>query len=129
MTARAHVAAALAALEDAGVTVYDGNPPQAAQMPYVVLYAAVGRAQSDRLSAERNLLGSDVQATVVGANALSCRIVGEKARDVLVSRLLVDGRKTWRGEHLDSQPIRRDDDVIDRVVFYGVDRYRLTSTH
>lgn len=124
-----HVDAALVALAaDPLIHVYDGEPPSAAPLPYVVVYASVGRLSSDRLSAVPNVDSPDLQATVVGGSAEACRILGRRVRAVLLGRLPLADRQTWRGEHLDSQPIRRDDDIQDRVVFYGVDRYRLTST-
>lgn len=110
------------------VNLYDGYVPDGAAMPYVVVYRAVGRVTSERLCGDREREDGDVQVTSVGATAESASIAGTKARGVLTGRLQVPGRNTWRGEHLDSQPIRRDDDIADRVVFYGVDRYRLSST-
>lgn len=127
MTARAHVAALLDALTAAGLAVYDGDAPVSASMPYVVVYSAVGRGLAERLDAKPDRLNTDVQITSVGLSRVSAAIVGERARDVTLSRHEVAGRNTWRGIHLDSQPIRRDQDVADLEVFYGVDRYRLCS--
>ena len=68
-----------------------------------------------------------VQVTAVGGTAEAARVVAGLARDVLTGRLTVAGRSTWRGVHQDDQPVRPDEDVTDRTVYYAVDRYTLSS--
>lgn len=125
-----HVDAVQAALQDDGLTVYLGGAPAGVaptdQSPYIVLYPDPGIPLVASLADDRVNFQGVVQLTCVGLTAEQALNVHDRAAAALTPALSVAGRKSWKPEHLDGQPVHRDDDVSPPV-FYAISRYRLRS--
>lgn len=125
-----HVDAVTAALETAGLSVYLGGAPPGVKPtdagPFIVLYPEPGMVTAASLADNRVDFSAVVQLTCVGLTAEQALNVCDRARAALTPALTVAGRVSWRPEHLDGQPVRRDDDVTPPN-FYAVARYRLRS--
>jgi len=126
-----HVDAVTAVLEAAGLIVYLGGAPPGTSPtgaePYIVLYPEPGAALTRSLADDRSDFTAVVQLTCVGLTAGQALNVSDRARAAMTPVLTVAGRLAWRPEHLDGQPVQRDDDVTPPN-FYAVARYRLRST-
>lgn len=126
-----HVDAVIEVLDAAQLTVYLGGAPAnvapADAAPYVVLYPDPGTAVRASLADDRTYFQGVVQVTCVGVTAEQALNVSDRAAAALSAALVVAGRAGWRPEHLDGQPVKRDDDVTPPV-FYAVSRFRLRST-
>ena len=122
----AHVAAIVARIAGSGaqaLAVYDSRPTSAAY-PYVIVYADGGIKSSDREADERIRHALGWQTTVVGGSVTQCRA----ALDRVHSRLenwtpTLTGWTFSKVEHDDSQPVRPDESLPDRVVFYATDQW------
>lgn len=125
-----HVDALQAVLAGAELTVYlGGAPPGIAptdQSPYIVLYPDPGIPLVASLADDRVNFQGVVQLTCVGLTAEQALNVHDRAAAALTAVLSVSGRTSWKPEHLDGQPVHRDDDVSPPV-FYAISRYRLRS--
>lgn len=126
-----HVDALTTALETAGLTVFLGGAPAGTAptdtVPYVVLYPEPGVPVRASLADDRVNYQGVVQLTCVGLTAEQALSMSDRCVAALSPRLVVAGRSGWRPEALDSQPVKRDDDVTPPN-FYAVLRYRLRST-
>jgi hypothetical protein len=105
------------------------SQPTAPTYPYVVLYADGGIRTSDReadVRVQRNLTW---QTTVVGTSAAQCRAALDRLNDQLEDwrPTPVNGRVFSKVEHTGSQPVRKDDDLPDRVLFIATDQWRMVS--
>lgn len=125
----AHVAAVVARLASgpAGtLNAYD-SVPTGATYPYVIVYADGGVKSSDREADIRVRTTLTWQTTTVGTSAAQCRAALDR-----VTAALEDWRPTltgWTGskvEHESAQPVRPDESLPDRVVFYATDQWSST---
>lgn len=122
----AHVEAILARGRGTGPTALAGydSRPTAPTYPYFIVYADGGVKSSDREADERIRHTQGWQTTVVGQSAAQCRA----ALDRLHARYenwtpTLTGWTFSKVEHEDSQPIRPDESLPDRVVFYATDQW------
>lgn len=122
----AHVAAVIARIAGSGaqaLRVYDSSPTDAAP-PYVVVYADGGVKSSDREADERVTHAQGWQTTVVGSSAAQCRAALDRVNARLENwRPVVTGWTCSKVEHDGTQPIRPDESLPDRVVFYATDQW------
>lgn len=122
-----HVAVILARIAAGPLTAYDAQPTSAAT-PYVVVYADAAPRTSDREADRRVQRDLGWQTTVVGQSAAQCRA----ALDRLTTQLedwtpTLAGRVFSKVEHTGSQPVRKDDELPDRVLFIATDQWRVVS--
>jgi hypothetical protein len=126
----AHVAAVVARLKgdaSAPLNVYDSRPASPAY-PYVIVYADGGVKSSDREADERVTHAQGWQTTVVGSSAAQCRAALDRATSRLENwRPTVTGWTCSKVEHESSQPVRPDESLPDRVVFYATDQWSLVA--
>lgn len=126
-----HIDAVTTVLQAAGLTVYLGGAPEGTAptdtTPYVVLYPDPGTPVRASLADDRTNFVGVVQLTCVGLTAEQAINVCDRAQAALAPPLVVAGRTAWRPEPLDSQPVRRDDDVTPPD-YYAISRFRLRST-
>ena len=126
----AEVAAIKARIAGSGVTtlaVYESVPANPTY-PYVALYAGAGISTSDREADERIRREVAWQTTTVGVSPEQCRAALDRVNARLENwRPDVAGRTCSKVEHEDSQPMRPDASLPDRVVFYGTDRWSTVS--
>lgn len=122
----AHVAAIVARLASgpAGtLNAYD-SLPSAPIYPYVIVYADGGVKSSDREADLRVRKTLTWQTTVVGVSAAQCRAALDRATAALEDwRPAVTGWTASKVEHESSQPLRPDESLPDRVVFYATDQW------
>lgn len=102
--------------------------PDAPSYPYVVVYMDGGVGYSDRESDQSVRRTVHYQTTTVGASSAQARA----ALDLVVAALedwapTVTGRTCSRTVHLSSQPVRPDDSLPDRVVFFATDQWSFVS--
>lgn len=125
-----HIAAVITRLEgDAGapLAVYDSRP-SAPAYPYVTVYAGAGVASSDRECDERVRRTISFQTTTVGRTATQARAALDRAAARLEDWTpTVAGSTCSKVEHVDSQPIRADESLPDRVVFYATDQWSFVA--
>lgn len=121
-----HIAAIIARLQgdaSAPLTVYDSRPATATP-PYVIVYAGAGVRSTDREADERVRHTVAWQTTVVGSSAAQCRSALDRAAGRLENWApVVTGWSCSVVDHEDSQPIRPDESLPDRVVFYATDQW------
>lgn len=121
-----HVAAVVARIAGSGaqaLRVYDSTPASPTY-PYVVVYANGGIRSSDREADLRVRHAQGWQTTVVGVSAGQCRAALDRVTERLEDwRPIVAGWSCSKVEHADSQPIRPDESLPDRVVFYATDQW------
>jgi hypothetical protein len=122
-----HVDAVTAAHAAASLTVFLGGSPPSTAPPYCVLYPEPGMPVRASLADDRVDYMTTVQITSVGETAEQALNYADRSAAAMSPALQVAGRTAWRPEHLDGQPVQRDDDVTPPV-FYAVARYRLRST-
>lgn len=122
-----HVDAVLAVHASAGLDAHLGGAPAGLSPPYCVLYPEPGMPERASLADDRVNFQTVVQITCVGATAEQALNYADRSAAAMSPPLAVAGRTAWRPEHLDGQPVQRDDDVVPPV-FYAVARYRLRST-
>lgn len=120
------VAAIIARIAGTGSTalaVHDSRPTSPTY-PYVIVYADGGVKSSDREADERIRHTQGWQTTTVGVSAAQCRA----ALDRLNARLenwvpVVTGWTCSKVEHEAPQPVRPDESLPDRTVFYATDQW------
>ena len=122
----AHVTAVMARIAGTGATtlnVHDSRPASPSY-PYVVVHAGAGVSSSDREADERIRRTVEWQTTVVGTSAAQCRAALDRAASRLENWApVVSGWTCSKVEHETSQPIRPDESLPDRVVFYATDQW------
>lgn len=130
--------AVVAALEDAGLTVGDGEKPagagwagqpgQSAYAPYVVVYSMLGGTTEGPMDDPNADARSVVQLTSVGGSRRQAEWLGDRARAALMSgSLAVAGRKVALVLIDVLGGAVRDDDS-DPAIYYVPERYRILST-
>jgi hypothetical protein len=122
-----HIDAVLAVHTAAGLTVFLGGAPPTSAPPYCVLYPEPGTPVRASLADDRVDYVSTVQVTCVGESAEQALNYADRSSAAMSPPLVVTGRTARRPEHLDGQPVQRDDDITPPL-FYAVARYRLRST-
>ena len=117
-----------ARIESGPLTTYDARPTTS-NYPYVVIYADGGIRTSDREADARVQRNLSWQTTVVGASAAQCRAALDRLNDRLEDwrPAPAGGRVFSKVEHTGSQPVRKDDDLSDRVLFIATDQWRMVS--
>ena len=117
-----------ARVEAGPLTAYDARPTTSTY-PYVVIYADGGIRSSDREADIRVRRTLTWQTTVVGASAGQCRDALDRLNNQLEdwTPAPAGGRTFGKVEHLSSQPVRKDDDLPDRVLFIATDQWRMVS--
>ena len=122
----AHVAAVIARLKgdaSAPLNVYDSRPTSPSY-PYVIVYADGGVKSSDREADERVTHTQGWQTTTVGASAAQARAALDRVTSRLENwRPTVTGWTCSKVEHESTQPVRPDESLPDRVVFYATDQW------
>lgn len=129
---REHTDAVITALEDAGLTVGDGEAPADAGRQadgsfdhYVVVYSIPGGARSGTLEAPFEDGDLIFQVTCVGESRRQAEWLVDKAEDIL-DGVTVAGRRIHAMP--ESNPgVTRDDD-LSPPLFYATPRYRLMTT-
>ncbi len=123
----AEVAAIIARIGGEGVAAWDAQP-DTPTYPYCVVYADSGVSDTDREGARDVRLWLDWQTTVVGESARQCRAAADRVRGALENWApVVASRHCSTVEHRGSQPVVRDDDMPDRVLFFAVDQWSTVS--
>ena len=123
----AHVAAVVARIAGTGsqaLAVYDSRLPTSPTYPYVIVYADGGTKSSDREADERIQHAQGWQTTTVGVSAAQCRAALDRVHARLENWTpAVSGWTASKVEHESSQPIRPDESLPDRTVFYATDQW------
>lgn len=123
----AEVAAIVTQLKGGPLNVYDAQPDSPAY-PYVIVYADAGVSTSDREADERVSRSIGWQTTTVGVSAAQCRAALDRVTTQLEDwRPVVTGRLCTKVDHEGSQPVRKDDELPDRVLFIATDQWRVVS--
>jgi hypothetical protein len=105
------------------LNVHDSRPANPTY-PYVVVYADGGVKSSDREADERISHAQGWQTTTVGLSAAQCRAALNRVNDRLENWTPAAAGWTFsKVEHESAQPIRPDDSLPDRVVFYATDQW------
>ena len=121
-----HVAAIVARIAGSGaqaLAVYDSRPTRPTY-PYVIVYADGGVKSSDREADERVTHAQGWQTTTVGVSAAQCRAALDRVHARLENWTpAVSSWTASKVEHESSQPIRPDESLPDRVVFYATDQW------
>lgn len=105
------------------------GPMVPASYPYVVVYADAGVRSSDREADQRVTRTLTWQTTTVGTSAAQCRAALGRLTDQLEDWLPspAGGRSFSKVDHTGSQPVKVDDELPDRVLFYATDQWRMVS--
>lgn len=123
----AEVAAVVARLAASPLNAHDAQPTSPTY-PYVVVYADGGVAYADRASDTLRSRTITFQTTTVGVSAAQCRAALDRAVAALEGwRPVVTGRTCSRMVHDGSQPVRKDDELPDRVLFIATDQWQFVS--
>ena len=122
------VKARIAGSNPTPLNVHDSDPATPSY-PYVVLYADGGIRSSDRESDQRVQRTLSWQTTTVGQSAAQCRAALDRLNDRLEDWVpaAAGGRSFSKVDHTGSQPVKKDDSLPDRVLFYATDQWRLVS--
>lgn len=110
--------------------LYDGHVPKdPATTRYAVIYINTGQAGWGDVGHTSDQYEFRWQVTAVGATREQAAWVADRARSGLVDqRPDVPGWACGLIGHVNSEPIRWDTDIPDRVVLYGADWYELTAS-
>jgi hypothetical protein len=123
----AEVAAIVARLDAAPLNAHDAQPASPAY-PYVIVYADGGISSADRVTDTLRTRSIGWQTTVVGQSAAQCRLALDRTITALEGwRPTVTGRSCSRVAHEGSQPVRKDDEFPDRLLFIATDQWRVVS--
>jgi len=121
-----HVGAIVARIAGSGaqaLAVYDSRPTNPTY-PYVIVYADGGVESSDRECDERIRHEQGWQTTVVGVSAAQCRAALDRTTGRLKNWTpTIAGWTCSKVEHESPQPIRPDESLPDRAVFYATDQW------
>lgn len=127
MTAADEFGVVKARLEAGPLTVFDTSAATSTY-PYVVLYADGGVRQSDREADVRVQRTLTLQTTTVGQSVAQCRAALARVNDSLEDWVpVLAGRVFGKVEHTGSRPIKADESLPDRVLFYATDQWRVVS--
>lgn len=112
----------------AAIPLHVNDEQSTTPYPYVVLYDDAGIRLSDREADVRISRDWGWQTTVVGKSKAQVR----NARAALTAALedwtpTLAGRSFSKVEHDGSQPIQKDDELPDRVLFYATDQWSVVS--
>lgn len=120
--------AVLERLTAAPLKAYDTPPPTTTATPYVVVYFDSGVRGSDREADRRITRDHGFQTVTVGSSASQTRAAVERLASALEDwRPSVDGVTFSKVDHDGTQPVRRDPDMPDRVLFIATDQWRAVS--
>jgi hypothetical protein len=130
VSGNAHVDAVLdllrTALADTAVAVHDGQSPNSAATPYVVVYPDPGVVSPLAMDGTPGHFSSVVQFTAVGSSRWQAGAAADMARDAVVGvKPVVAGRRTWKIQQEFAQPARID--VDDPDLFVAIAQYRVRS--
>lgn len=127
----------VAALEDAGLTVGDGEKPagggwvgtagQSGFVPYVVVYPLAGGTVDGPIDGPAEDAYPLYQITAVGATRAQCEWAADTARDALLAGFLLAGRRVAHVQ-VDMLGGTRRDDQNQPPLWYSPDRYSITTT-
>lgn len=124
----AEVGVVVARVASVPLNVYDAQPTSTAAYPYVVVYADAGIRSSDRDADVRVTRTVGWQTTVVASSAKQCRLALDALTGALEDwRPSLAGRQFSKVEHTGSQPVRKDDELPDRVLFVATDQWSVVS--
>jgi hypothetical protein len=130
VSSAAHSAAVIARAKGSGaqvLSVHDGRPTSPSY-PYVIVHFDSGIARSDREADERIQQTYTWQTTTVGLSAAQCRDALDRVTDRLENWVpVVTGRTCTKVQHESSQPVRVDESLPDRVLFYATDQWSTVS--
>ena len=105
------------------LNVHDSKPASPVY-PYVIVYADGGVKSSDREADERITHAQGWQTTTVGVSAAQCRAALNRVNDRLENWTpTAAGWSFSKVEHEGAQPIRPDESLPDRVVYYATDQW------
>jgi hypothetical protein len=126
----AHVDAVLDLLRTAAaatsVAVHDGQSPNLAATPYLVVYADPGVGSHLAMDGVSGHLDQVIQITAVGGSRWQAGMAADLARDALLDVVpTVAGRRCWPIRQEFAQPARID--VDDPDLFIAVAGYRVRS--
>jgi hypothetical protein len=128
-----HAQAGLALLAaNATLTVYDGQVPNGATAPYVLVYTQVEwQSGDDAMANTLDHLSLTCRTTwmchCVGSTAAAARAVAMQVREaILDARPTITGREAGFISQVDSQPPRRDE-TLGPLVMDQVDTYQLLT--
>lgn len=115
-------------LTGANLKAYDTPPDPATKTPYVVVYFDSGVRSSDRETDQRVQRDHGWLTVTVGSSATQARAAVERVTGALEDwRPVVDGVTFSKVDHEGTQPVRRDPDMPDRVLFIATDQWRAVS--
>jgi hypothetical protein len=125
-----HAAAFLAAIDDAGLTVFDGQVDDNAPDQYVLVYALFetpdGILAPDAISLDLSSTALDALMYVhnVGVTPASARATAARVRSAVLDRtLVVAGRTCFPVRWREGQPPRRNEEIPGAPVHDQVDVY------
>jgi hypothetical protein len=122
------VSAILDRLTGANLKAFDTPPPTTTTTPYVVVYFDSGVRTSDRETDQRVQRDHGWQTVTVGSSATQARAAVDRVTGALEDwRPAVDGVTFSKVDHEGTQPVRRDPDMPDRVLFIATDQWRAVS--
>ena len=120
--------AILERLTAAPLKAYDTPPPTTTATPYVVVYFDSGIRSSERELDRRVQRDHGFQTVTVGSSASQTRAAVERLASALEDwRPSVTGVTFSKVDHEGTQPVRRDPDMPDRVLFIATDQWRAVS--
>ena|SRR5690348_13465169 len=121
-------AAILDRLTAAPLKVFDTPPPTTTTTPYVVVYFDSGVRSSTREADKRVTRDHGWQTVTVGSSAAQTRAAVDRVTSALEDwSPSVDGVTFSKVDHEGTQPVRRDPDMPDRVLFIATDQWRAVS--
>lgn len=110
-----------------GFRLYVDQVPAVPIYPYVVLFTDAGVHADDSLGLQvEHATFHPVVVSVARDDARFVHQLRDRVMQVLATEVIVPGRDC-RLTSLSSNPVARDEDVPDRVVFFGRDLFRLDS--
>lgn len=115
-------------LTAAPLKAYDTPPPVTTATPYVIVYFDSGVRSSDREADKRVQRDHGWQTVTVGSSASQARSAVERVTAALEDWTpTVDAVTFSKVDHEGTQPVRRDPDMPDRVLFIATDQWRAVS--
>jgi hypothetical protein len=121
-------AAVLEQIAATGVKVYGTPPPLATAYPYAVVYFDGGPHSSDR-EADWRIRRTHAWYTVtVGGTVSQTQAARERVVECMNDWFpTVDNRTVSKVEHDNTQPVRQDPALPDRLVFIATDQWQAVS--
>ena len=120
--------AILERLAAAPLKAFDSPPPVNTATPYVVVYFDSGVRSSDREADKRIRRDHGWMTVTVGSSASQTRAAVERLASALEDWTPdVTGVTFSKVDHEGTQPVRRDPDMPDRVLFIATDQWRAVS--